>query len=65
MAALDGIGAVIWYSVLEVLSAEGGVEGRCRRSVGAAGEIATLGGAVLGDSDKGVMVMNCRARSMG
>jgi hypothetical protein len=28
---------VIWYSMLQVLSAEGGAEGRCRRSVGAAG----------------------------
>ena len=26
LAALDGIGAVIWYSVLQVLSAEGGAE---------------------------------------
>jgi hypothetical protein len=65
LAALDGIDAVIWYSVLQLLSAEGGVEGRGRRSVGAAGEIATLDGTVLGDGDRGVMVMNCRARSMG
>jgi len=46
LAALDGIGAVIGYSVLQVLSAEGGVEGCCRRSVGVAGEIATSGGSV-------------------
>ena len=45
---LDGIGTVIGYSVLQVLSAEGGVEGRCRRSVGAAGEIATSGGSGVG-----------------
>ena len=48
LGALDGIGAVIWYLVLQVLSAEGGVEGRCQRSVGAAGEIATLGGSDVG-----------------
>ena len=65
LAPVDGIGAVIWYSVLPVLSAEGGAEDRCGRSVGAAGEIATPVGAVLGDGDRGVMVMNCRARSMG
>ena len=65
MGALDGIGAVIWCLVLQVLSAEGGAEGRCGRSVGAAGEIARLVGAVLGDGDRGVMVMNCRARSTG
>ena len=34
--------------MLEVLSAEGGAEGRCRRSVGAAGEIATLDGNGVG-----------------
>ena len=45
LAALDGIGAVIWYSMLQVLSAEGGAEGRCRRSVAAAGKIATSGGS--------------------
>src|SRR5215471_21149774 len=65
LAALDGIGAVMWYSVLQVLSAEGGVEGRGRRSVGAAGEIATLGGSGVGEGDRGVMVMNCGGRSMG
>ena len=48
LAALDGIGAVIWYWVLQLLSAEDGAEGRCRRSVGAAGEIATLDGNGVG-----------------
>jgi hypothetical protein len=33
---------------VQVLSAEGGVEGRCRRSVGVAGEIATSGGSGVG-----------------
>ena len=49
LAALDGIGAVIWYWVLQLLSAEDGAEGRCRRSVGAAGEMA----ASDGSSDRG------------
>ena len=44
LGALDGIGAVIWCLVLQVLSAEG----RCGRSVGAAGEIATPGGSGIG-----------------
>jgi len=48
LGALDGIGAVIWCLVLQVLSAEGGAEGRCGRSVGAAGEIATPGGSGVG-----------------
>ena len=65
LAAVDAIATVIWYSMLQVLPVEGGADSRCRRRVAGAGEIATLGGAVLGDSDKGVMVMNCRARSMG
>jgi hypothetical protein len=34
LAALDAIGLVIWYSMLQVLLAEGGADGRCRRSVG-------------------------------
>ena len=39
-AALDATGAVIWYSMVQVLPAEGGADGRCRRSVAGAGEIA-------------------------
>jgi len=35
LAALDAIGPVIWYSMLQVLPAEGGAEGRCRRRVAA------------------------------
>ena len=40
LAALGAIGLVIWYSILQVLPAEGGADGRCRRSVAGAGEIA-------------------------
>ena len=40
LAALHAIGPVIWYSMLQVLPAEGGADGRCRRSVAGAGEIA-------------------------
>ena len=64
LAAPDAIGPVIWYAMLLVLPqavltvAVGGawpalVRSRCRT------------GAVLGDGDRGVMVMNCRGRSMG
>ena len=65
LAAPEAIGPVIWYSMLQVLPAEGGADGRCRRSVAGAGEIAASDGAVMGDGDSGVMVMSCRARSMG
>ena len=40
MAAVDAIGQVIWSSMLEVLLAEGGAEGRCRRSAAGAREMA-------------------------
>ena len=40
LAAVDAIGQVIWSSMLEVLLAEGGAEGRCRRSVAGAREMA-------------------------
>ena len=40
LAALDAIGAVIWCSMLQVLPTEGGADGRCRRRVASAGEIA-------------------------
>jgi hypothetical protein len=39
LAALDAIGAVIWYSMLQVLPGEAGADGRCRSSVAIAGEI--------------------------
>ena len=45
LAALDAIGAVIWYSMLQVLLAEGVADGRCRRSVAGAGEIAASDGS--------------------
>ena len=45
LAALDAIGAVVWYSMLQVLPAEGGGDGRCRRSVAGAGEIAASDGS--------------------
>ena len=65
LAALDGIGAVIWYSVLQVLPAEDGANGCCRPSVAGASEIGRPTEAVLGDGDRGVMVMSRRARLMG
>ena len=40
LATLDAIGAMIWYSMLRVLPAEGGADGRCAQSVGGASEIA-------------------------
>jgi hypothetical protein len=45
VAAVDAIATVIWYSMLQVLPVEGGADGRCRRSVGGAGEIATSDGS--------------------
>ena len=45
LAALGAIGLVIWYSLLQVLPAEGGADGRCRRSVTGAGEIAASHGS--------------------
>jgi hypothetical protein len=45
LAALGAIGLVIWYSLLQVVPAEGGADSRCRRSVADAGEIATSGGS--------------------
>ena len=45
LAALDEIGAVIWYWKLQVLPAEGGADGRYRRSVAGAGEIAASDGS--------------------
>ena len=40
VAALGATGLVMRYSMLQVLPAEGGAEGRCRRSVAGAGEMA-------------------------
>jgi hypothetical protein len=65
LAALGAIGLVIWNSLLQVLPARGGAEGCCRRSVADAGEIAAAHGSDDGDGERGVMVMKCRARSMG
>jgi hypothetical protein len=45
LAALDAMGAVIWYSMLQVLPTEGGADGRWRRSVAGAGEIAASDGS--------------------
>ena len=45
LAALGAIGLVIWYSMLQVLPAEDGAEGRCRRRVAGAGEIAASDGS--------------------
>ena len=48
LSARGAIGVVIWYSLRQVVRAEGGGDSRCRRSVGAAGEIATSGGSGVG-----------------
>ena len=40
LAALGATGLVMRYSMLQVLPAEGGAEGRCWRSVASAGEMA-------------------------
>jgi hypothetical protein len=45
LAARGVIGLVIWYSMLQVLPAKGGADGRCRQSVASAGEIATSDGS--------------------
>src|SRR5215472_16361467 len=45
LAALGAIGVVIWYSMLQVLPAEGGADGCCRRSAAGAGEMAVSGGS--------------------
>jgi len=37
LVALDAISPVIWYSMLQILPAEGGAEGRCRWRVASAG----------------------------
>ena len=49
LAGVDVIGPVIGSLVLQVLPAEGGAGGRCRRSVAGAGEIA----ASEGSGDRG------------
>ena len=64
VAALDAIATVIWYPMLQVLPVEGGADGRCRRRVAGAGEIAASDGSGVGGWRQGVMVMNCRGRSM-
>jgi len=45
LAAVGAIGLVIWYSLLQVVRAEGGADGRCRRSVAGAGGIAAWHGS--------------------
>ena len=45
LAALSAIGLVIWYSMLQDLPAEGGADGRCRRSVAGAGGMAASQGS--------------------
>ena len=45
LAALGAIELVIWYSMLQVLPAEGGADGRCAQSVGGASEIAVSDGS--------------------
>jgi hypothetical protein len=53
LAALAAIELVIWYSMLQVLPAEGGADGRCAQSVGGASEIAASEGSDDGDGDRG------------
>jgi len=48
LAALDAIATVIWYSMLQVLPAEGDADGRCRRRVAGAGEVARSDGSGVG-----------------
>ena len=50
LAALDTIGAAIWYSIARVLPAAGGADDCCRQSVAGAGEIAAADGV----SDRGL-----------
>jgi hypothetical protein len=45
LAAVDAIGAGIWHSMLQVLPAEGGADGRCRRSVAGAAMFVLLFGS--------------------
>jgi hypothetical protein len=45
LAALGAIELVIWYSMLQVLPAEGGADGRCAQSVGGGSEIAASDGS--------------------
>jgi len=45
LAALGAIGPVIWYSMLQVLPAQRGADGRCPQSVGGASEIAASDGS--------------------
>ena len=45
LAALGAIGLWIWCSLLQVVPAAGGADGRCRRSVAGAGEIAAWHGS--------------------
>ena len=65
LAALGAIGVVIGHSMLQGLPAKGGGDGGFLRSMASAGEIAASDGSGYGDGDRGVMVMNCRARSLG
>ena len=45
LAALGAIGLVIWYSLRQVVRAEGGGDSRCRRSVASAGEVTSWHGS--------------------
>ena len=45
LATLGAIGLVIWYSMVEVLPAKGGADGRCPQSVAGAGQIAASHGS--------------------
>ena len=53
LAALGAIGPVIWYSMLQVLPAELGADGRCPQSVGGASEIAASDGSGDGGCRQG------------
>ena len=45
LSARGAIGVVIWYSLRQVVRAEGGGDSRCRRSVASAGEVTSWHGS--------------------
>ena len=45
LAGLGAIGLAIWYSLLQVVPAEGGADSRRRRSVAGAGEVTASDGS--------------------
>jgi len=64
LAALDAIGAVIWYSMLQVLPAEGGADGRRRRSVAGAGVGTLISGPWKGHCSEVFFADECPAAAV-